>query len=273
MRHFLATVLLALCATITAFAQCSEADKQKLMALDKAWGEASQRGDRAALQNIYADDYMNPSLTGSLNKAQAIENAMRAAEQRKANPQNADSVSHDNYLITCTPNTATITHRNVITTKAGGKEENFYTRSVHFLEKRGGEWKAVSDGGTPLDDAGQLLYLEMAWSDADKNKDVAWFERNWADDYYGVNSTTGKHTTKAEDIADIKNRKEVYDSAEASEMEVRIEGNTGIVTGVYRLRGKDEKGQPFDRRIRYTDIYVKRDGRWLTVASQGTEIK
>jgi len=272
-KTLLATTLLTLCATITVFAQCSEADKQKLMAFDKAWGEASQRGDRAFLQNLYADDYMNPSPTGSLNKAQTIDNAMRAAEQRRVNPQSADSISHDSYIITCTPNTATITHRNVITSKVDGKEQTFYSRSVHFLEKRGGEWKAVSDGGSPLNDAGQLLYLELAWSDADKNKDVAWFERNWADDYYGVNSTTGKLTTKAEDIADIKNRKEVYDSAEASEMAVRIEGNTGIVSGVYHLKGKDEKGQPFDRRIRYTDIYVKRDGRWLTLGSQGTVIK
>jgi ketosteroid isomerase-like protein len=56
-------------------------------------------------------------------------------------------------------------------------------------------------------------------------------------------------------------------------MDVRVEGNTGIVTGVYRLTGRDEKGQPMDRRIRYTDVYVKRDGRWLVVASQGTLIK
>lgn len=273
MRRLLATTLLTLCATLTVFAQCSEADKQKLMSFDKAWGEASQRGDKSFLQNVYADDYMNPNLAGSLNKTQTIDNAVRAADERRADPQNAASTAHDNYVITCTPNTATITHRNVITAKVGGKEQNFYTRSVHFLEKRGGDWRVVSDGGSPLNDAGQLLYLEMAWSEADMKRDVAWFERNWADDYYGVNSVTGKLTTKAEDIADIKNRKEVYDSAMASEMEVRVEGNTGIVNGVYHLKGKDEKGQPLDRRIRFTDVYVKRDGRWMAIASQGTSIK
>ena len=35
----------------------------------------------------------------------------------------------------------------------------------------------------------------------------------------------------------------------------------------------DEKGQPMDRRIRYTDVFVKRDGRWLVLASHGTLIK
>lgn len=273
MKRILTTILLILYAMTLAFGQCSEADKQKLMAFDKAWGEAGQRGDKAFLQNVYADDYMNTSPAGTLTKAQAIENAVRDADQRRANPQNADSVSHDNYVITCTPNTATITHRNVVTTKVGGKEQHFYTRSVHFLEKRGGEWRVVSDAGGPLNDAGQLLYLEMEWSDADKKGDVAWFERNFADDFYAIDTMTGKLTTKAAELATIRNRKEVFESAVATDMQVRVEGNTGIVTGVYHLKGRDEKGQPMDRRIRYTDVYVKRDGRWLVLGSQGTLIK
>lgn len=273
MKHVLATTLLILFATTLAFGQCSEADKQKLTAFDKAWGEAGQRGDKAFLQNVYADEYMNTSPAGTLTKAQAIENAVRDADRRKANPQNADRVSHDNYVITCTPNTATITHRNVVAAKADGKEQHFYTRSAHFLEKRGGEWKVVSDAGGPLNDAGQLLYMELEWSVADQKGDTAWFERNLADDYYGVSSLTGKLNTKADDIADIKNRKEVIESAVASDMDVRVEGNTALVTGVYRLTGRDEKGQPMDRRIRYTDVYVKRDGRWVVIASQGTPIK
>jgi ketosteroid isomerase-like protein len=274
MKRILATTLLILSASAAALGQCSEADKQKLMALDKTWGEVGRRGDRAALQNLYADDYMNTAPTGALNKAQAIDAAVRAAEQRKAHPQAADSVSHDYYVITCTPNTATITHRNVVTTKVDGKDHHSYTRSAHFLEKRGGEWKVVSDaGGGALDDAGQLLYMEMEWADADQKGDAAWFERNFADGYSGVSSRTGKLNTKAEEIADVRNRKEALNSAASSEMDVRVEGNTGIVTGVYTMKGRDEKGQPFDRRIRYTDVYVKRDGRWLVVASQGTPIQ
>ena len=272
MKRILAISLMIVAAATIAFSQCSDADKKKLEALDRAWGEAGQRGDQAALQNVYADEYMNMSPAGVVTKAQAIENAVKTAERNRANP-NADRVSHDHYVITCTPNTATITHRNVITTKVDGKDQTFYTRSVHFLEKRGNDWKAVSDAGGPLNDAGQLLYLEMEWSDADKRGDVAWFERNFADDFYSISTMTGKLNTKAEELAEIRNRKEMFDSAVASDMDVRVEGNTGIITGVYHLKGRDEKGQPLDRRLRYTDVYVKRDGRWLVLASQGTMIK
>ncbi len=274
MKRILAVTFLVLSAATFAFGQCSEADKQKLMAFDKAWGEAGLRGDSAFLQNVYADDYMNTAPAGTLTKAQAIENSLRTAGRLKANPQNADKTTPDYYVITCTPNTATITHRNVTVAKVDGREQNFYSRSAHFLEKRGGEWRVVSDaGGAPLDDAGQLLYMEMEWSDADQRGDAAWFERNLAEDFYGVNSRTGKLNTKADDVADIKNRKDKIDSAVASDMQVRVEGNTGMVTGIYHMKGRDEKGQPIDRRIRYTDIFVKKDGRWQAIASHGTAIQ
>ena len=124
MKRILATTLLILSATSVALGQCSEADKQKLMASDKTWGEAARRGDKAFLQNVYADEYTNMSPAGTLTKTMAIENAVREADRRKAHPQSADSVSHDSYVITCTPNTATITHRNVITAKVDGKEQS-----------------------------------------------------------------------------------------------------------------------------------------------------
>lgn len=45
-----------------------------------------------------------------------------------------------------------------------------------------------------------------------------------------------------------------------------------VVTGVNRVRGRDAQGKPFDRRIRFTDTFIKRDGRWQLWATQGTTI-
>ncbi len=104
------------------------------------------------------------------------------------------------------------------------------------------------------------------------NRDAGWLEKNLAADYSSVDSRTAKITNKAEDIADLKNNKTRYESVEPSEINIRIDGNTAIVTGVNHTKGRDEKGQPFDRRISYTDTYIKRDGRWQVWASQGTLI-
>jgi ketosteroid isomerase-like protein len=272
MKRILSVSLLMIAAATIAFGQCSDADKKKLEDFDRAWGEASVRGDRAFLQNVYADNFMGLGATGALDKAQTIEGAMRQAERDKANP-NAAKVSHDYYMITCTPNSATITHRNVITEKMGGKEETFYSRSVHVLERRGDGWQVVSNAGHPLDDAGTLLYMEREWNDAGKRNDMAWFERNYADDATDISSRSGAIHSKAEEIASMKDDKTTVDSLELSDMNVRVEGNSAIVTGVNRVRGKDAQGQAFDRRVRFTDTYVKRDGRWQVWATQGTLVQ
>jgi ketosteroid isomerase-like protein len=272
MKRVLPVLLLMIAAATIAFGQCSDADKKKLEDFDRAWGEASVRGDRAFLQNVYADNYAGVGTAGMIDKAQTINDAVKQSERDKANPQNVAKVTHDYYMITCTPNSATITHRNVITEKADGKEQTFYTRSVHVLERRGEGWQVVSNAGHPLNDAGVLLYLEREWNDASKRGDVAWFERNYADDATDINSRTGAVHSKAEEIASMKNDKTVLDSLELSELDVRVEGNAAIVTGVNRVRGKDAQGQALDRRTRFTDTYIKRDGRWQVWATQGTAI-
>jgi ketosteroid isomerase-like protein len=272
MKYILGAACLLLLSCPLAFGQCSDADKQKLEAFDRAWGDASVRGDQAFLKTVYADDYMNMTPTGAFNKTRAIENAVRNAERNKMR-SNPDTVSHDYYIITCGPNSATITHRNVITAKVDGKDQAFYTRSVHFLERRGNDWKVVSDAGSPLNDEGQLLYMEREWNDADKKHDMAWVERNYDEDASDISSRTGAMHTKAEVLASMKNDKTVLDSLEVSDMNVRVEGNTAIVTGINHAKGRDDKGAAFDRRVRFTDVFLKKDGRWQVVATQGTTIQ
>jgi len=116
-----------------------------------------------------------------------------------------------------------------------------------------------------------LGYMKLDWKTADKNRDVSWFERNYAADFSNV-SSKGEIYNKAENIADNKTDKRVLESVELSEMNVRIEGNTAVVTGVNHVKGRDDKNQPFDRRISFTDTFIKRGGRWQVWATQGTRI-
>jgi len=273
MKRILAVSLLMIAAATIAFGQCSDADKQKLEAFDRAWGEAGVHGDRAALQTIYADNYVGLTSSGMLDKTQTISDTIKQFELDKANPQNAAKVSHDYYMITCSPTSATITHRNVITENENGKQHTLYTRSVHVLERRGDGWQVVSNAGHPLNDAATLYYLEREWNDAAKRNDMAWIERNYADDASDISSRTGVQHTKAEEIASMKDNKSVLDMLELSDLDARVDGNAAIVTGVNHVRGKDDKGVAFDRRTRFTDTFIKRDGRWLVWATQGTLIQ
>ena len=130
----------------------------------------------------------------------------------------------------------------------------------------------MSNAGNPLDDSAIIWYLEQDWNDAAPKRDKAWFEKNYASDFSSVSSTTGKLSNKAEDIADLMNDKGTLELTETTDMNIRVDGNTAIVTGIYRTKGKDDKGVAYDRRSRFTDTWIKRDGRWQAWATAGAII-
>ncbi len=253
------------------FGQCSEADKKSLEAFDLAWEAAGQRGDRAYLESTFADDFV--ALPAMLGKTATIDNILRRAERGKANPQLADTIISDNYIISCTPNTATITHRLLVTAKfPGGREETFYNRSVHVLETRAAAWQAVTNANHEMSDYAILDHMKRDWNNALIKRDFAWFERNYAADFSEIDSKTGAINDRPKAIAAMKAVKNVIESVDPSDTDIRLDGATAIVTGVNRIKGRDEKNQPFDMRVRSTDTFVKRNGRWQIWATQGTRI-
>jgi ketosteroid isomerase-like protein len=267
------TILVSFALAGSALAVCSDADRKALEAFDRAWSDAIAKGDRAALMSMLSDEFTG--LPGMANKTQNIEGVMRGFERNKANPQPAARASSDNFMISCTPATATITHRNVGTemNPMTGREETVYSRSVHFLERSGGKWQVVSTANHGLDDEGILMYMEHDWNNSYIKRDASWFERNFASDYSGVGSSTGRGYNKAGELAELKNDKTVTESAELSGLNIRVDRNSAIVTGVNHIKGRDEKNQPIDYRVRFTDTFIRRDGRWQVWASQATRIQ
>jgi len=51
------------------------------------------------------------------------------------------------------------------------------------------------------------------------------------------------------------------------EMRAIVYGNTAVVTGILWMRGHGPQGA-FRNRYRYTDVFLKMDGRWRCIASQ-----
>lgn len=249
-------------------ADCSSADKKALEAYDRSWGDSATKGDRTALEQIYASDYMGMTSGNTLNRADTIDGQVRDADKTRGTAQPV--VTHDYYVINCSANTATITHRNVITTPEGHTD---YSRSIHVLEMRNGRWQVVTSTGNAIGDAAQVIYLEHDWNDADMSGNSAWFDKNFASDMTNISSRTGKMTDKTQEMAGMKSRKDILSSAELSDLNARKEGDTVVVTGINRVKGKDGEGKAFDQRIAFTDVWVKRDSRWQVLASQGTDIR
>ena len=270
---FAAAILLFVNSSMV-LAQCSDADKKALEAFDHAWTDANARGDRAHLETVYADDYARTSLTGPASKKEIIDAAVQSAAQSKANPQTASKVVADHFIIACTPITATITHRSVITTpNAGGREQTFYTRGVHFLEKRNGRWQVVSLANHPLDDSTNLLLIQDEWNEATRKKDVAWFERNFTDDFTFVNISSGALQKKEDWLASVKDSKTTLEIVQSSELQTRVANELGVLTGLVHVQGRDEQDQAQNYRLRFTVTFVKRDGKWLVSAAHASRIQ
>ncbi len=114
-----------------------------------------------------------------------------------------------------------------------------------------------------------LRAMEQSWLNAEKNHDAATFEKLVADDWIAI-TPDGKSQTKAERAAEIKSGH--IDSATLGDMKVRVFGETAVVTGT-----DDEISTTDDKKssdhFAWTDVFVKRNGKWLAVASQTAQIK
>lgn len=272
MRTVLPLAVLAMTfAAASVSADCPPAEQAALVKFDHDWGDAAMAGDAAKLGAMLADDFRDLSPDGGDGKAANI----AANVKNAAAPQAADAPKavSDNYIIQCSASSATITHRSVFPYKDDvGKPQSWYRRSVHTLEKRNGQWVVVATMAAPMHDSDVLRYLERDWAAADVAKDASWIENNYADDFVGVSARSGKFSSKAEDLADVKTNKATTLAASVSDLAVRKEGDVAVVTGEYHANGKDEKGVDFTRHLAFTDVWKKKDGRWLVWTSQGTLI-
>jgi ketosteroid isomerase-like protein len=110
-----------------------------------------------------------------------------------------------------------------------------------------------------------LIQIERAWADALVKGDVATWSRCVADDWVGT-TPEGNMITKAGAYADLKAGLVVRELFRLDDLKVRVYGDVAIVCGLEteksKIHGKDMSGQ-----YRFTDVFLKRNGRWQAVAS------
>ncbi len=90
-----------------------------------------------------------------------------------------------------------------------------------------------------------------------------------ADDWIAIGAD-GKSQTKAQRAAEIKAAH--ISSATMGDMKVRVFGDTAVVTGTDD-ESTMEDGKKSSDHYAWTDVFVKRNGKWLAVASQTAQIK
>jgi hypothetical protein len=117
----------------------------------------------------------------------------------------------------------------------------------------------------------ELKAVEQQWIDAYMKNDGAFIKNLEADDYALIESD-GTVTTKAQDVKGTTDKTFVLKSATFSDMKVRMIGtDCAVVTAMLKMSGTEE-GKEFSGDYRGTDVFEKKGGKWMAVASQLTKV-
>ena len=117
----------------------------------------------------------------------------------------------------------------------------------------------------------EIRALETARNEAIVHGDAAALERMTSDDYTFI-TLRGELRTKAEIVKGFSTGAFKYGSREISDLNIRVYEDTAVVTGRSSQNGT-ENGKDYSGDYRFTRVYVKQNGRWLTVALQATLVE
>ena len=116
-----------------------------------------------------------------------------------------------------------------------------------------------------------LMQLEQKLADAIVKGDMAFFGSHLADNAI-LTDPSGMVNTKAQLEADVKSGALKLESSKIDDMKVQTHGDVAIVTYKTTDKGK-YKEMDISGDYRWIDVFVKKDGKWLIVAGQGTQIR
>lgn len=119
------------------------------------------------------------------------------------------------------------------------------------------------------EDVARLTQLSNAWDAAIVAKKQAAVADNMAEDFRIIDGH-GNVDGKRKFVEDILDAKLTIDPYTVEEFEVRLYGDTALLSGRTRMTGKYD-GKPFESNYRYIDIYVRRGGEWKIVSVQITK--
>jgi Rieske Fe-S protein len=121
-------------------------------------------------------------------------------------------------------------------------------------------------------DVEALKQLEHEWVDAQKAADIEKLGQIIADDWAGLGAD-GAKSTKKQFLENVKSGASKVESIELGPMDVKMIGTTvavvqGTDTEKSSMKGKDTSGK-----WAWSDVFVKRNGKWQAVRSQAAMIK
>lgn len=129
---------------------------------------------------------------------------------------------------------------------------------------------AQSARASEADDRQTVAALDIEYQAAVKRNDAGTMAKIF-DERFVLVLGNGKSYSRAELLDSAKGGKIVYEQQdeEPGSQVVRIFGDTAVVTALLWIKGIND-GQPFDRRLWFSDTYVRTAGGWRYAFGQAS---
>ena len=129
---------------------------------------------------------------------------------------------------------------------------------------------ALAESGASKNDAEIVAALDTQYQAAVESYDVATMDRILADDFVLVVGN-GTVFTKADLLKEARERNILYEQQKELDgsQKVRVWGDTAVVTAKLWLKGT-QNGKPFDRKLWFSDTYVRTKDGWKYVFGQAS---
>jgi ketosteroid isomerase-like protein len=117
----------------------------------------------------------------------------------------------------------------------------------------------------------EVLAIERQIMAAIRQKDTAALEPLLAEDFC-YRTHFGAETDKAGFLQSVTSTPFEILSLHGEELNVNIYGDTAVLTGVQIAEARPPEGEKEESVVAFTDVFVRRDGRWLMVLAYGVEL-
>jgi uncharacterized protein (TIGR02246 family) len=248
-------------------------DIEAIKKLAADWDNAYKAGNVDGLLAIYTSDVVR---LGSNEAAGVGADALRASFQSYFDVYKAENHSPvEDVRVSGDLAVARGLYTGTSTPRAGGTPINEKGKWASAYQRQAdGSWKIFWDIGNsdlPAVDAPPvgkdeltLLQIEREWAAAVLRKDAAALENILATEFVAHDSSGARNRKQTMD--GVRNPSAKIESGDLSDMKVVVLGDTAVVHGLWTKRST-AAGKDTSSRSRWTDTFVKRDGRWQCVGS------
>jgi len=167
--------------------------------------------------------------------------------------------------------TTIVVHKNLVQNgKKIGEDKEIKMTRVPFKKKptqsgvSAGEAEKITE---------EITQLTEQWSIVHTTKDWDFLKRIWADDF-SYTGADGTVRDKEAELAYMEEDTETLTSASCVAFKAHVYGkNLVIGNGDHHEAGKDKDGKPFSRKFRFTNVWVRRNGKWQVVRGHASQLE